>query len=158
MARRKPNIVDILIILVVIALCGLAVFKFSPAGKEKNPAAESTVPLRTYTAFITEVRMATVNAFHVGDLVFDEKTGICIGEITEVNHTPFLKNEALKDGTVKAVELPDYYNVTLTIEGPVVEKEIGYFVGDVVELKVNSDMKIVTKYAQPTMRITNISK
>ena len=148
MAKRKPNIEDILIIVVVVALCAVAVFKFGVVNQEQ----------RTFTALIDEVRMATVNALHEGDKIYDEKTGICLGTITAVKHEPFLKNVLLNDGTIQPVEFPDYYSVTLTIDGPVVEKDEGYFVDGVVEMKANSEMNVATKYAKPVMKITSISE
>ena len=150
MAKRKPNIVDILIIVVVVALCAVAVFK--------SAGVDASEEQRTYTALIDEVRMATVNALHEGDKIYDEKTGICLGTITAVKHEPFLKNVLLNDGTIQPVEFPDYYSVTLTIDGPVVEKDEGYFVDGVVEMKANSEMNVATKYAKPVMKITSISE
>lgn len=156
MAKRKPNIADIVILIVIIALCAVAVLKFSVVNKKESAGVDASQEQRTYTALIDEVRMATVNALHAGDQIFDEKTGICVGTITEVNHKPFLKNVLQNDGTITAVEFPDYYSVTLTIEGPVIEKEEGYFVEGVVEMKANSEMNVVTKYAKPVMKITSI--
>ncbi|MEI3523387.1 MAG: hypothetical protein V8Q36_04235 [Anaerotignum sp.] len=37
--------------------------------------------------------------------------------------------------------------MTLTLDGPVVEKDDGYFVDGVVELKANSEMEVYTKDA-----------
>ena len=157
MAKRKPNIVDILIIVVIIALAGLAVFKFGVVNKQEATGVDAAAETRTVTAFIDEVRMPTVNALHEGDKIFDEKTGICIGTITGVSHKPYMKGVIAADGSVKQVEYPDYYSVSLTIEGPVVEKEEGYFVEGVVELKTNSEMNVVTKYAKPVIKVTGIS-
>ena len=36
MAKRKPNIVDILIIVVVVALCAVAVFKFGVVNQKES--------------------------------------------------------------------------------------------------------------------------
>ena len=102
--------------------------------------------------------MATVNALHEGDKIFDEKTGICLGTITKVDYKPFMKNVLQNDGTITAVEFPDYYSVTLTIEGPVIEKEEGYFAEGIVEMKANSEMNVATKYAKPVMKITSIQE
>lgn len=157
MARRKPNIVDILIIIVIVALAVLAVFKFGVVNKEEATGVDSAVETKVITAFIDEVRMPTVNALHEGDQVFDEKTGICIGMIKEVSHKPYMKSVIAADGSVKQVEYPDYYSITLTLEGPVVEKEEGYFVEGVVELKTNSEMNVFTKYAKPVIKVTGIS-
>ena len=158
MKKRKPNIVDILIIAVVLLLCAGAAFKFGVVNQKEAAGVEDSEQQRTYTALIDEVRLATVNALHKGDKIFDEKTGICIGTITDVKQKPFLKRVFLNDGKQQSVEYPDYYTVTLTIEGPVVEKEEGYFVDGVVEMKANSEMTVATKYAKPVMKITSISK
>ena len=158
MRKRKPNIVDILIIVVVLALVGLAVFKFGVVNKQESTGVGDAAETRTVTAFIDELRMPTVNALNEGDKIFDEKTGICIGTITEVSHAPFMKSVIAADGSVKQVEYPDYYSVDLTIESPVVEKEEGYFVEGVVELKTNSEMNTVTKYGKPVIKVTGISK
>ena len=158
MAKKKINIADILILLVVIALIGAAVYKFGAVNKEETAGISEAAQQRTYTAYIDEVRMATVNALHEGDLIFDEKTGVCLGTIKEVTHEPFMKNVLQNDGVIRQVEFPDYYSVTLTIEGPVIEKEDGYFAEGIVELKANSEMNVITKYAKPTMQIIGISK
>ena len=158
MAKRKPNIVDILIIVVVIALAALAVFKFGVVNKQEATGVGEATEMRTITAFIDEVRMPSVKALHEGDQVFDEKLGICIGTIKEVNHKPYMKSVIAADGSVKQIEYPDYYSITLTMESPVVEKEEGYFVDGVVELKVNSEMTVITKYAKPVIKVTGISQ
>ena len=158
MAKRKPNIVDILIIVVIIGLAALAVFKFGVVNKQEATGVGDAAETKTITAFIDEVRMPTVNALHEGDKVFDEKTGICIGTIKEVSHKPYMKGVIAADGSMKQVEYPDYYSITLMMEGPVVEKEEGYFVEGVVELKTNSEMNVVTKYAKPVIKVTGISE
>ncbi len=158
MAKRKPNIVDIIIIVVVVALAAVAVFKFGVVNKQESAGVGDAAEQRTYTAFIDEVRMPTVNALHEGDKIFDEKTGICLGTIKEVSHVPYMKGVIAADGSVKQVEYPDYYSISLTIEGPVIEKEEGYFVEGIVELKTNSEMNTVTKYAKPVIKVTSISE
>ena len=158
MAKRKPNIVDILIIVVILALAAVAVFKFGVVNKTESAGVGDAAEQRTYTAFIDEVRMATVNALHEGDKIYDEKTGICIGTITAVSHEPYMKTIIADNGSMVEVEYPDYYSISLTIEGPVIEKEEGYFVEGVVELKTNSEMNTVTKYAKPVIKVTSISE
>lgn len=156
MAKRKINIADILILLVILALAALAVFKFGILNQKESAGVDASAEQMTYTAFIDEVRMPTVNALHVGDAVYDEKTGICIGVIQDVSYEPYQKGIIAANGEIKQVEYPDYYSITLTIEGPVIEKEEGYFVEGVVELKANSEMNTVTKYAKPVLKVTSI--
>lgn len=156
MAKRRPNIVDILIVCVIAVLCAAAVFKFTVVNQKEAAGVSDAAAQMTYTARIQQVRMVTIDALHEGDKVFDEKTGVCVGTITGIAHEVHTKNVLQQDGTTKAVEFPDYYNVFLTMEGPVIEKEDGYFVDGVVELKANSDFKMQTKYVQTTMKITSI--
>lgn len=158
MAKRRPNIVDILIVCVIAVLCAAAVFKFTVVNKNESAGVGDAAAQMTYTARIQQVRMVTINALHEGDKVFDEKTGVCVGTIKGISHEVHTKNVLQQDGTTRAVEYPDYYNVFLTIEGPVIEKEEGYFAEGLVELKANSDFKIQTKYVQTTMKITSIGK
>lgn len=158
MAKRKPNIVDILIVVVIVALAAVAVFKFGVINQQEATSIGDEAEQTTYTAFIDEVRMATVNALHEGDQIFDEKTGIYLGTIQKVSHAPYKKGVIAADGSIKQVEYPDYYSVNLTIQGPVVEKEEGYFVEGVVELKINSEMNTVTKYAKPVIKVTSIGE
>ena len=158
MAKRKPNIVDILILVVIVLLALLAVFKFGVVNQKEAAGVDDAAKQMTYTAFIDEVRMATVDALHEGDKIFDEKTGIYIGTIKEVKHAPYQKGILDNDGSPKYLDYPDYYSVTLTVEGPVIEKEEGYFVEGVVELKANSEMNVVTKYAKPVIKVTSIGE
>ena len=54
MAKRKPNIVDILIIVVIVALAALAVFKFGVVNKNEATGVGDAAETRTITAFIDE--------------------------------------------------------------------------------------------------------
>lgn len=62
MAKRKPNIVDILIIVVVVALCAVAVFKFGVVNQKESAWVDASEEQRTYTALIDEVRMAVFSS------------------------------------------------------------------------------------------------
>lgn len=156
LAKRRPNVIDILIIIVVVVLAALAVYKFGVVNQKESKGVSAEAQLVTYTAFIDDVRIATVNALHEGDLIFDDKTKECIGTITGVSYAPKMKNVVGGDGNSVMVEYPEYYGVTLTIEGNIIEKEDAYFAGGTVELKANSAMQVFTKYAKSTMKITSI--
>ncbi len=157
MAKRRPNVIDILIFVVVVALIGLVVLKFGVVNKKESNGITAEANKVTYTAFIDDVRMATVDALHIGDNVYDKKTRTCIGTITDVQYAPKMKNVIDNTGNTILVEYPDYYGVTLTLEGNIIEKEDGYFADGVVEIKANSEMEIFTKYAMPKMKVTSIA-
>ncbi|WMI81529.1 DUF4330 family protein [Anaerotignum sp. MB30-C6] len=156
MAKRRPNVVDILILLTLVAVVVLAIVKVGVVNRVESSGVDEAAIKTTYTAFVDKVRMATVEALHEGDLIFDEKTGICIGEIKTVAYEPLFHNLPDGAGGMVQAQYPDYYRVTMTIEGSVIEKEDGYFVDGVVELKVNSETNAFTKYAKPVIKVTNI--
>lgn len=156
MKKRKANIMDILILVIVLILICLAVYKFGVLNKKESTGLAEEQRQITYTAFLDDVRMATVNALHKGDKVFDDKTGTYIGTITDVTHAPKTKNVPGNDGKMILVEFPDYYTVTLTIQGDIVEKEDGYFAQGKVEIKGNSEMQVYTKYAKPKIKVKKI--
>lgn len=156
MSKRRPNIVDILIILALVAVIVLAIVKVAVVNRAESSGVDESAEKTTYTAFVDKVRMPTVNALHEGDLIYDDKTGVCIGEIKTVAYEPLFYNLPDGSGGMVRAQYPDYYRVTMTIEGSVIEKEDGYFVDGVVELKVNSEMDVFTKYAKPTIKVTNI--
>ncbi len=157
MTKKRPNVIDIIIFVVVMALVGLVVLKFGVVNKKESQGVTAEANQVTYTAFIDDVRMATINALHVGDNVYDKKTRTCIGKITDVQYTPKMKNVIDNSGKTILVEYPDYYGVTLTLEGNIMEKEDGYFADGVVEIKANSEMEIFTKYAMPKIKVTAIA-
>jgi len=156
MAGKRPNIVDILIMLTLVGVVMLAVLKTGVVNQTESSGVEEAAEKTTYTAFVDKVRMPTVDALHEGDLIFDDKTGICIGEIKGVEYEPLFYNLPDGNGGMVRAQYPDYYRVTMTIEGSVIEKDEGYFVDGVVELKINSEMDAFTKYAKPTIKVTNI--
>ncbi|WP_283122895.1 DUF4330 family protein [Anaerotignum lactatifermentans] len=156
MAKRRPNIIDLLILVVVVALVAVWVYKFGVVNQKESAGVTAEASKVTYTAFIDDVRMATVNALHVGDTMYDAKTNTYIGTITDVQYAPKMKNVIDNSGNTILVEYPEYYGVTLTLEGNIIEKEDGYFAEGTVELKANSEMEVYTKYAQPKMKVTSI--
>lgn len=156
MAGKRPNLVDILIMLTLVGVVILAVLKTGVVNRTESSGIDESAQKTTYTAFVDKVRMPTVNALHEGDLIFDDKTGVCIGEIKSVSYEPLFYNLPDGNGGMVRAQYPEYYRVTMTIESSVIEKDDGYFVDGVVELKINSEMDAFTKYAKPTIKVTNI--
>ena len=101
--------------------------------------------------------MATVEAFHVGDNVYDKKTNALMGEITNVEHTPYKEAVVNNKGELVLREKPDYYTVKVTVKAPILEKDDGYFVSGVVELKRNGKTDVYTKFVEPKVSILDIN-
>ena len=153
---KKLNKLDIFIIAVVVIAVILGVYKLGYVNRQKGTGSTASYVDVEYKAIVEEVRKPTVDALHEGDKLFDDTTDTPIGVITAVEASPYLTTELTSDGRVVQSEKPGYYIVELTVSASMIEKENGYFLGGVVELKANSKFKVYTKYAEPTIQISEI--
>lgn len=156
MKTRRINVLDGIILLVVIGVIAVAAYKFGVVNREHSTGIADESNTMRYTMLVKGVRQMTVDAFHQGDKLYDEKTDTYMGEIIEVSHAPQKIVEIGQDGEFQEVEKLDYFDVTLTIEGPVLEKDRGYFASGTLELKTNSEFPVYTKYAKPNAQIIEL--
>lgn len=157
MKRTKMNIVDIAVILVIVLAVGIGVYKFAVVNKVHATGVTSEAADGEFIGCLFGVRQPTIDALHVGDKVYDEKTNTYLGEITKIDVTPHITDEIGLDGAYIQAEKLDYFNVTMTIRGPILEKDTGYYASGVFELKTNSEFPVYTKFVKPTLRILDIS-
>lgn len=141
--KDDPISADLLILVVVVALVAVGVYKFGVVNQKESAGVTAEASKVTYTAFIDDVRMATVNAMFRMGIPCTTQKQILIGTITDVQYAPKMKNVIDNSGNTILVEYPEYYGVTLTLEGNIIEKEDGYFAEGTVELKVNPKWKFI---------------
>ena len=108
----KINIVDILSLIVIgVLIVGIGYrFMGKPA---QNIANHETFE---YTVGIADVRSYTVEALNKMGDVYAAKTNQKAGTITNVEAIPYKKPTIVADGTVQDIEIPDKYQVLITIE------------------------------------------
>lgn len=157
MKKRKMNPIDILVIVVILAVVLLAGYKFVVVNKIQSTGIAKEEKNMEYTGVVKGVRQPTVDAFHVGDKMYDDKTGVYMGEIKNIDSKPQKTVELLPTGEFSEVEKIDYFDVTLTLSGPILNKEKGYFISGTMELKLNSEFPVFTKFAKPNIQLTSIS-
>lgn len=155
MKKRKINIVDIAVILVVLALIAGGIYKFGVINKENKIATDATEN-KEYVVLVKGVRQPTIDALHEGDEFFDKVTGTAMGKVVGIKTEPFETMILKSDGEYKKADKIGYYNLYVTLEGPVLEKTNGYFVGGVVELKRNSTLEISSKYISTGFKVFDL--
>ena len=151
---KKINIIDIAIVILIIALVFAAYLKFAVYDHTKTDA--EMIKLE-YSIKVPAVRVYTLNAFKVGDTVYDSQTKLVIGIITKIDS---VNNKGLvetSDGRVASAENPNRYDVTITIQGDGMETDRAYFADRSVELKVGSEKQIETLYLKTTGTIMSIN-
>ncbi len=152
--RFKLNIVDFVVIFVILTLIFAAFVKF----KKYNVKTEDSVQKNIlYDVLIYGVREYTANAYQIGDMVFDSLTGLNIGSVKNIEVTDAVSYETSEKGELVKVINPYKKDVVLTIETEGTVESDAYYANKSIELKVNSQKEIETKYAKTYGTISNIN-
>ena len=138
----KINVVDLIVIIIVIAAICLTYFKFNLS--EHSDVTSSNAKAE-YTIKVTSLRDFTVKEFAVGDKIFEEETGKCIGIIKDISVEDSYDYFTKTDGEVVYSKLPQRYNAYLLIETDVVLNERGVSVNGVKSLHKNQNIVVYTQ-------------
>lgn len=153
--KCKFNIIDISVIILVLILVLAATVKFGNYNKTNDETAK--IDTIDYKIKISNVRNYTVDAFVIGDTVYDNQTNVEIGKIIEKEVTDAKGYEVIKSGKIVETKVPNKYDLVLVIETQGTIDNSGYFANRSVELKVGSEKIIETLYAKSTGIITEIA-
>ena len=154
MNKPKINIIDISVILLVLILIFVATVKFRNYNETNEEG--SKIDTIKYEIKISNVRNYTIDAFVIGDIVYDTATNVEIGKIINKNVTPAKGYEVMKNGKIIETQIPNKYDIILEVETPGLINDTGYFANRSVELKVGSEKTIETLYAKSTGIINKI--
>lgn len=152
--KFKINIVDLLVVIVIITLIVAASVKFSKYNTKTEESTETTI---LYTMNVLNVREYSADAYKSGDTVYDSLTGVNIGTIKDVTQTEAVTYEITEDGGLSKIINPYRRDLVLYIETPGTVENNAYYANKSIELKVNSQKAIETKYAKTTGTISNIN-
>lgn len=142
---RRFNVVDFLIVLIILALIAGGAYKLL---KTKPRAAAQNATVR-YQVLVENVRIPTVEALQEGQPMRDVQNNLVIGRIVGKEVSPYKQPVPTLDGKIVMADVPDKYNVLLTVEGPAVVTPANIVVGS-TELKVGATLKFKTNYAYTT--------
>lgn len=150
----KFNLFDITILILIIALVIFGTVKYRTLDKAVDTSTSGNI---IYTILISNVRNYTVDAFIIGDMIFDSGTNVNIGKIINVESRPAKLVKTLEDGTAKVLENEFRNDMILTIETPGSSTNEGYYANKSIELKVGSEKEVETKYAKTYGKISSIN-
>lgn len=152
--KFKFNIIDVAVLLVVILVILGASLKFGKYNEKTDESSEGTI---LYTINIENVRDYSLQAYQSGDVVFDSLTGVKIGTIQNIESFDAVTYENSEDGELVKVVNPYKKDIILYIETPGTVENNAYYANKSIELKVNSQKAIETKYIKTTGIISNIT-
>ena len=110
--KRKFNIIDALVVLVVLGVVAGGVWFFSGTRDVQT----------TYARYIVELRQARpgyANLISIGGEIRDSVRNYLLGTVTAVHYQPAVQvNFNHQTGTFEEIIVPDRYDIHITIEGP----------------------------------------
>ena len=156
MNKKKINIIDLLVVLLILILIFAAVMKF----RNYNVTGDDNAKIDNfkYDIKISNIRNYTLDAYLIGDMVYDAQTNMEIGKIVDKSYSASKEYVKINTGVLVEAEIPERYDMILTIETDGTINETGYFANRSVELKVGSEKTIETLYAKSTGIIVGISE
>lgn len=150
----KFNIVDLAAVILIVILVSAANAKFNKYNVKTGDSSETTI---NYTILVNNVRDYSLEAYQVGDTVYDSLTGVKIGTILKIESRDAVTYENSENGNVVKISNPYKKDLTLYIETPGTVETNAYYANKSIELKVNSQKAIETKYVKTTGIISDIT-
>lgn len=141
----KISIIDILAIIAIVLVIAGIYFKFFAPSETVVTDSHSL----EYTMKFREIRMYSVEAFQKGGPVIDSKTREDMGEVVAVAYEPAKVTRELSDGRVAEIEVPEKYDVYVTLRVDGKQSDTGYYTQkDNKVIGVGSRTTVDTKYVK----------
>lgn len=150
----KISIIDLLILAFVIVAVAATAYKFHfSAHKDVNTANGQIV----YTLKVQGVRDFTANQLAVGDAVYDKESNKEIGEITQIRKEDAEEFVNMADGTFVMQNIPNKYDLYLTIESDARITDEGYFANGTKQIGAYSNLNVYTQKAEVNARVQDVA-
>ncbi|HOV80709.1 MAG TPA: DUF4330 domain-containing protein [Bacillota bacterium] len=143
--KGRFNFIDVLVVAVVLALIAAGVYKLFFVNKglaAQNGEVE-------FKVLLEKVRMPTVEAFKEGQTVRDVQTNIVLGTVVGKEASPYKQAVPTLDGRVVAADVPDQYNLIVTVRSPAIVTDNNVTIGN-KEIKTGGQVSIKTNTASST--------
>ncbi len=113
MKKIKFNLIDILVVVLVLALIAGGVF-FAKSYNKNEEQGTKTIVLEA-----KELKKSICDVVKTDDIAYDGTKNTRLGEIVDFEVKPAMTDSiSSRDGVVKKVEIPERYDLYLTIEVP----------------------------------------
>ncbi len=150
----KINIVDLLAILIVVVSLAAVCFKFGFSAQKNVGSANDEI---TYVMKIKAIRETSADALRIGDNLTEKTTKKKIGKIIDKKVETAKEFVNMADGSLsEEVEIPDRYDVYITVKGSGISNDTGYFLDGAYQVGVFSNVVFSSKYIETTGIVTQI--
>ncbi|MCG9966452.1 DUF4330 domain-containing protein [Pelotomaculum terephthalicicum JT] len=133
----KFNFVDIIIIGLILALFAAGVYKLAFVNRAlalQNGHIE-------FKVYVEKVRIPTAESIKEGQAVRDVQTNIPLGNVVKKEVFPYQEAVPTLDGRVVLADVPEKYDVIITIESPAVVTDNTIMIGN-KEIKIGAQINV----------------
>lgn len=148
----KISIIDIIVV-IAIALGGCGIYMRFVKPNEKVATASSTIE---YTIRVAGVRKGTVDALSHLSPIYSCETKEYLGETVAIEYTEATDNKIMSNGEIKALAVPERYDVLLTVRVDGSINSSGYYTTTNQAIYAGASHTFNSKYAQTTGRIVEV--
>lgn len=152
----KINIIDLAIVAIVIIAIFASYYRLNLSSHSDASYTDSKIEYVLKTK--DPVRDFTVNSFEVGDKVCDRESGKYIGEIVKIEKTPAKDFIDMADGSIKIAEIPEKYDLFLTINSNAKITQEGYFAEGSKQITPFSTFNITTLKTDMLIEVVQINQ
>lgn len=150
----KISIIDLLILVFVIVAVAATAYKFQfSAHKDVNTANGQIV----YTLKVQSIRDFSADQFAVGDAVYDKESNKEIGKIAQIRKEDAEDFVNMADGTFVMQDIPNKYDVYLTIESDARITDEGYFANGTKQIGAYSNLNVYTQKVEVNARVQDVA-
>lgn len=151
----KISIIDIIVVVIIIAL---AIGVYARYTSNRDAAASSEAASIEYVYEVKSVRDFTIDALEKLGPVYDDDTKEYLGEVVDVTAEPSQMEISLVSGQYTMVEVPERYDVYVTIRVDGEVNALGYYTSTNTYLGAGSTFNMNFKYASTNGKIVSISQ
>ena len=151
---KKPNIIDILILLVVLLAIAAAVFRALHVKEFSDTVKDQPV---VYTLHATDLDAAFARSVQPGDLLYLSGNALACGEVTEVTPTYSTKYVYYTNGTASEHLYPEQLNLDIAVSVSADVSENGFYIGEQTYFTRGKSLELHTQTFCFTATITDIS-
>lgn len=142
MKNKKPNLIDVILILVLILVIAAAVYRTLSIKQLPDTVKDQKVE---YTLEIYDIDSHYADAIRVGDTLYLSEKALYCGEVVSVQ-TSFAHREITSsDGTVSSHLYPAKINMTVKASLSADISENGFYIGDNTYLNLGKNMDMYTE-------------
>ncbi len=160
--KMKFNILDVVVILIIAVLILAYCFRSNIFANTLSVSEPSEMKV---SVKVEGVRIYTVDAFSVGDNIYDRETGNLLGKISEITYEPSYESVKLdgtqtEDGTAKAVllESPGRYDLYITFDATGKISDEGSYINGNKLVAPNSSLSISTQKVITEGKIVSVNE